>query len=88
MPTVARFYGISIQMYWNDHNPPHLHARYGNAKAAFRIDTGALLFGELPPTAHRLAEQWALAHRIELEQNWERARVQEALERIPGPDAD
>jgi hypothetical protein len=31
MPTIAWFYGIAIQMYYNDHNPPHFHARYGNA---------------------------------------------------------
>jgi len=27
MPTVAWFYGIAIAMYYNDHNPPHFHAR-------------------------------------------------------------
>ena len=27
MPTIAQFYGIIIQMYFNDHNPPHFHAR-------------------------------------------------------------
>ena len=88
MPTIARFYGISIQMFWNDHNPPHFHARYGNARAAFRIDTREILFGELPPTATRLIETWALARKAELEQNWERARAQQELERIPGPDAE
>lgn len=88
MPTIARFYGIAIQMYWNDHNPPHFHVRYGNAHAAFRIDNGEVLFGELPMTARRLVEAWALARQAELQQNWERARAQEALERIPGPDDD
>ena len=29
MPEISRFYGIVITMYWNDHNPPHFHARYG-----------------------------------------------------------
>jgi hypothetical protein len=31
MPTVAWFYGIVIQMYYDDHQPPHFHARYGQA---------------------------------------------------------
>jgi hypothetical protein len=28
MPTISFFYGIVIQMYWRDHNPPHFHAYY------------------------------------------------------------
>jgi hypothetical protein len=27
MPTIAWFYGIAIQMHYNDHEPPHFHAR-------------------------------------------------------------
>ncbi len=29
MPEVSRFFGIVIMMYYNDHAPPHFHARYG-----------------------------------------------------------
>jgi hypothetical protein len=29
MPTISYFYGIAIQMFWNDHSPPHFHALYG-----------------------------------------------------------
>ena len=25
MPEISRFFGIVIQMYWDDHNPPHFH---------------------------------------------------------------
>ena len=42
MPTIAYFYGIAIQMYFNDHNPPHFHARYGRARALVRISDGAI----------------------------------------------
>lgn len=28
MPTISRFYGIVIFMNYNDHDPPHFHARY------------------------------------------------------------
>jgi hypothetical protein len=28
MPTISTFYGILIQMFWNDHAPPHFHALY------------------------------------------------------------
>ena len=29
MPIISRFLGITITMYWNDHLPPHYHAKYG-----------------------------------------------------------
>ena len=86
MPTIAYFYGIAIQMFFNDHNPPHFHARYGSAKAIIRISDGEIISGELPPTAQRLLKEWSLARRSELEENWRRARVQEPLEKVAGPD--
>lgn len=86
MPTISYFYGIAVSMFYNDHNPPHFHARYGRAKALFRIADGEIIAGELPRTAAHLVKEWALAHRAELEENWRKARAQEPLERIAGPD--
>lgn len=88
MPTIAVFYGIVIQMFYDDHNPPHLHARYGRAKALVRLSDGTILSGELPPTAERLVRDWTLARKRELEENWRRSVDHQPLERIPGPDAD
>jgi len=28
MPTISVFYGIVIAMFYDDHQPPHFHARY------------------------------------------------------------
>ncbi len=86
MPTISYFYGIAISMYFNDHNPPHFHARYGRAKALFRISDGVIIAGELPPVAARMVREWAATRRAELERNWELARDELALERIAGPD--
>ncbi len=86
MPTIAYFYGIAISTYFNDHNPPHFHARYGRAKALVRISDGEIIAGELPPVAARLVGDWAASRRAELERNWELARDGSALERIAGPD--
>ena len=88
MPTIAYFYGIAIQMFYNDHAPPHLHARYGRARAIVRLSDGEIISGELPPLAARMVRDWTLARRAELEDNWRRARAHEALERIAGPDDD
>jgi hypothetical protein len=37
MPEVSRFYGIIVAIFFNEHNPPHFHARYGNSKIAIEI---------------------------------------------------
>ena len=29
MPEISCFLGVVIQMYFEDHQPPHFHARYG-----------------------------------------------------------
>jgi hypothetical protein len=88
MPTIAYFYGIAIQMFYNDHHPPHLHARYGRAKAVVRLSDGEIISGELPPLATRLVREWVLARRAELEDNWQRARSHQPLEKVAGPDDD
>ena len=53
MPVLSRFYGIVIRMYFQqaEHNPPHIHAVYGEDMAAVDIQTGEVLEGHLPPKA-------------------------------------
>lgn len=40
MPEISRFFGIIITMYWNDHNPPHFHAQYGDYEAIIGVWRG------------------------------------------------
>ena len=82
MPEISRFFGIVITMYWNDHNPPHFHARYGESLAEIDIRTLALLCGSLPPRAMAMTIEWALQHQRELLTQWERARRQLPLQSI------
>jgi hypothetical protein len=28
MPTISAFFGIIVRMYYDEHNPPHLHAEF------------------------------------------------------------
>ena len=55
MPELSRFFGIVIRMYFNDHEPAHFHAGYGEFEALIEIDTLAVLSGELPRRALALA---------------------------------
>jgi hypothetical protein len=70
MPTVSAFYGILIRMFFNDHPPPHFHARYGEFEAKIDIDALKVLEGHLPRRALNLVREWAIMHREELLDNW------------------
>jgi len=37
MPELSRFLGISILMYFDDHNPPHFHVKYDEYRALISI---------------------------------------------------
>jgi len=82
MPEICRFYGILIAMFWDDHNPPHFHARYGEYKAAIEIGTLRILDGSLPPRALGLVVEWASQHEEELMNNWNKARNSRPLAKI------
>ena len=75
MPTISEFFGILIVMYFDDHNPPHFHAKYGEYDAQIEIATGQMVKGNLPKTAAKLVEQWRAQHASELKQNWELAKA-------------
>ena len=79
MPTLALFFGITVRMYYDDHPPPHFHAYYGGDSAQIVIETLEVLDGHLPRRALALVVEWALAHRPELRDNWNRAERYEAL---------
>jgi hypothetical protein len=80
VPTISRFHGITIRMYFDDHEPPHFHARDSDGETRVRIDTLAAMHGgTLGRRQIRLVLTWAELHRAELEQNWRRAREDETL---------
>ena len=70
MPTVCVFYGITIRMFFNDHAPPHFHARYGGLEATVDIERLHVMQGELPRRALELVLDWTELHRAELLENW------------------
>ena len=82
MPTISRFFGITIRMYYDDHAPPHFHAYYGDHSVKIDIETLSLIAGKLPRRARALVLEWAAEHRDELTQNWLLAENHQPLNSI------
>lgn len=82
MPEISRFFGIIILMFYNDHAPPHFHARYADHEAVISIESLSLMAGSLPPRALGLVMEWAILHRAELLDDWYKAREEMPLHKI------
>ena len=72
MPILSNFYGIVIKMYFqqSEHNPPHIHAIYGEHVGVINIQTGELMEGDLPLRALKLIQEWSTKHKQELLDIW------------------
>jgi hypothetical protein len=83
MPSISRFYGITIWMFWNEghHGRPHFHARYGEYQASLDL-AGEIIAGELPRRILRLVQDWTELQTDELLANWQRVVNEEPLEPI------
>ncbi|MBO4286100.1 MAG: DUF4160 domain-containing protein [Bacilli bacterium] len=75
MPTLSRFYGIIIRMYFlpKEHNPPHIHVIYGDGNYSITIKDMVILEGEQNPPARVLSmvKEWMALHQEELLEMWE-----------------
>ncbi|MBU4486638.1 MAG: DUF4160 domain-containing protein [Candidatus Delongbacteria bacterium] len=71
MPVIARFYGILIKMYFNEHGIPHFHAIYNEFNGVFEINHLEMMEGDLPLKARSLVKEWALLYKNELQQMWD-----------------
>ena len=69
-------------MFFDDHGPPHFHARHAEGNAKVRIDTIEVIDSTLPRRQRRLVLAWAELHQEELRENWRLARAGETLKPI------
>ena len=77
MPVISRFLGIIIAMYWDDHAPPHFHAKYAEYEITVNILTG-VVEGKFPKRALRHVLEWYELHKDELIKDWELCQNDEA----------
>ena len=82
VPAISRFLGIVIAMFFDDHGPPHFHARHADGSAKIQIDTLEPIETTLGRRQLRLVLAWAELHQEELLDNWRRARAGETLQQI------
>jgi len=60
-------------MNFNDHNPPHFHAKYGDFEIIIEINSG-IIDGKFPRRALAMVLEWYGIHKDELIQDWELIR--------------
>lgn len=77
MPVISRFYGIVIKMYFlaSEHNPPHIHAVYGDYLGVIDLNTLEMIQGDLPNKALALVKEWTKEHQKELLSMWETQNI-------------
>lgn len=81
MPEISRFYGIIIYMFYNEHNPPHFHAKYQEYEAVIDIES-EIVKGEMPRRALNLIYDWIDIHKDELLENWKFMKERKPLIKI------
>jgi hypothetical protein len=81
MPEISRFLGIVISMYYNEHNPPHFHAKYEGFKIFVEIESG-IVRGKFPKRALRAVLDWYDLHKEELLEDWKLAAKEWPLNKI------
>ncbi|MCQ2792319.1 MAG: DUF4160 domain-containing protein [Bacilli bacterium] len=72
-PTISQFYGIRLVMYLKnkEHNPPHIHAYYGDDEAKFLISNGELYEGHFPKRGSSFVKEFIIKNQKELTIMWE-----------------
>jgi len=68
-------------MNYNDHLPPHFHARYQDQEVTVEIESGVVQ-GRMARRELKLVLEWSEQHQDELLNNWFSARSHRPLQQI------
>lgn len=73
MPVISRFEGVVIKMYLRqkEHNPPHIHAIFGEYAGMFSLDDGEMFEGDIPTKEQKLIKVFVDHYRDKLIKMWE-----------------
>jgi hypothetical protein len=75
MPTIAVIDGVKIEVYFDDHPPPHFHARYAEFLVQIEMATLEIIKGSLPRPQLRTVQNWAKPRRDALHAAWNACRA-------------
>lgn len=79
MPKIIEYAGIIIYIFTNDHEPMHVHARYGDAeiKVSFFLKNGKIYrttytptHGKMPPAKLRTIKKLCAAYQYIIIERW------------------
>ncbi|MYN08931.1 DUF4160 domain-containing protein [Massilia sp. FT127W] len=76
MPTISKFCGMIIRMYFLDtkhHNEPHIHVQHQEKHSVILIPSGRLIDGKLETKRLGQLQKWIKLHEQELMKNWTHA---------------
>lgn len=72
---------LHFNFYYNEHNPPHFHAEYGEFQITVEIESG-IVNGKFPRRALNAVLEWFVLHKEELMQDWELSLKGKPLNKI------
>lgn len=81
MPVIYIINGILISIYGFDHNPPHLHARYGEYDFTITL-ADRIVTGQVPSHIIKPINDFIDSHVNELYELWEKAQRGEKINKI------
>ena len=82
MPIISTFFGIVIRLYYDEHNPPHIHVEYQGEKAVLDFRGNVTRGGLSSRTTLRLVREWIDRYHEELLEDWRLAREGRELKKI------
>lgn len=82
MPIISTFFGIVVRMFYDEHNPPHVHVEYQGNKAVLDF-WGNIIRGDLKSrTALKLVREWIDLYLDELSEDWNLANAGKEIKKI------
>ncbi|MBO5325899.1 MAG: DUF4160 domain-containing protein [Lachnospiraceae bacterium] len=72
MPVISRFRGIILRMYLRqkEHNPPHIHAQYGDSVGLFSLENGEMFEGDLDKKMRSFVTNFIVYYKEQLLEMW------------------
>lgn len=65
---------LTIELYANDHNPPHFHIRYNEINASFHLHTCEYIIGKITPRDTLKVKEWHKFNKKYLIECWEKIK--------------